>query len=108
MKNSVTITGLTYALLLLVGGLIGYLKAGSAASLIASSCAAVLMLFSMVLSMRNNPFGLRLSSLVTLILLAFFSYRWWLTGALMPSGIMMFVSLVVLFFFISANPTKKP
>lgn len=99
-----TVTAILYAILLLVGGLIGFVKAGSTTSLVASIIAALLMLFSIALIMRRNPFGMRLANVVTLFLLVFFSYRWWLTAAIVPSGMMMFVSLVVLFIFLGCNP----
>lgn len=107
MNNSTTITGLTYALVLLIGGLIGYIKVGSVTSLITSSIATVLMLFSMVLAMRGNPLGLRTANIVTLLLLAFFAYRWWLTGAMIPAGAMVFVSLLVLFIFVTTGSSRK-
>jgi uncharacterized membrane protein (UPF0136 family) len=99
-------TAIVYALLLLIGGLIGYLKAGSTASLITSSSLAILMLICAALILRRNDFGLRFASLLTLIVLVFFSYRWWLTGAVMPAGIMMGISLVALFIFLASSTRK--
>jgi len=107
MKNSAIMAGIIYALLLLVGGLIGFLKAGSLISLITSFCSVAVLLVAMVLALRGNPFGIRLASLVALFYLLFFTYRWWLTTFFFPSGMMATISLIALFCFLCAYTPKR-
>jgi uncharacterized membrane protein (UPF0136 family) len=86
-----------YALLLAVGGLIGYLKAGSRPSLIAGLLSAVAALAALGLSIGNSPWGLPLGLLLAVVLLLLFGYRYAVkTRKFMPSGLLAVISLVVL------------
>ena len=86
-----------YAVLLGVGGLIGYLKAGSRASLIAGSISAVAAFTSLGLSFAGNPWGTTLGLILSIVLFLLFGYRYAVkTRKFMPSGLLAVVSLVVL------------
>jgi len=86
-----------YALLLGVGGLIGYLKAGSRASLIAGMASALAALAALVLSVRNIFWGVPLGMILSIALFLLFGYRYAVkTRKFMPSGLLAVVSLVVL------------
>ncbi len=86
-----------YALLLAVGGLIGYLKAGSRPSLIAGSLSAVAALAALALSISENKFGVPLGLLLSISLFILFGYRYAAkTRKFMPSGLLAVASLVVL------------
>jgi uncharacterized membrane protein (UPF0136 family) len=81
-----------YAALLLVGGVIGYLMAGSSASLAMGTACA--LLFGVLASQKGKmasyaTFGL------TLLLLLFFGYRFALAFKFMPAGLMALVSLLL-------------
>jgi uncharacterized membrane protein (UPF0136 family) len=79
-----------YIALLMAGGLMGFLKAGSKASLIASSIfAAVLVLFAL------NIFPLNSVWVILLVLLLFFGNRFRKSKKFMPSGMMAAVTLIV-------------
>jgi uncharacterized membrane protein (UPF0136 family) len=86
-----------YALLLGVGGLIGYLKAGSRPSLIAGMTSAVAAVIALALSVANNRLGVPLGLLLSIVLFLLFSYRYAVkTRKFMPSGLLAVASLVVL------------
>jgi uncharacterized membrane protein (UPF0136 family) len=91
------ITLAIYAVLLAIGGLIGYLKAGSRPSLIAGSISAVAALLAMALSAGNSRLGVPLGLILSVALFVLFGYRYAAkTRKFMPSGLLAIVSLVVL------------
>jgi uncharacterized membrane protein (UPF0136 family) len=80
-----------YIVLLIVGGLIGLIKAGSKASIIASSIfAAVLALFA------RNILPFAYCWIILLVLLLFFGKRFIKGRKFMPSGMMAVLTLVTL------------
>jgi uncharacterized membrane protein (UPF0136 family) len=86
-----------YALLLAVGGVIGYVKAGSRPSLIAGSISALAALLALGLSIGNNRLGVPLGLILSIALFVLFGYRYAVkTRKFMPSGLLAVASLVVL------------
>lgn len=106
MKFNGTVV-LFYGIIVLLGGLIGYLVAGSIASLIAGTlCGAILVACGFGLyrvSVLAYFVALSVSALLTL----FFSYRLYTTEKLMPSGIMTALSLLVVILLLSTRGTRK-
>lgn len=84
-----------YALLILVGGLMGA-RAGSRASLIAGSASGTLLLAALVVSLFHMAAGLWIGTGVSLVLSVVFGNRLAKTGKLMPSGMLLAVSIVAL------------
>jgi uncharacterized membrane protein (UPF0136 family) len=84
-----------YAVLLAVGGVIGYVKAGSKPSLVAGIGSAVLALICLVLSKSQPPVGLGLGALLAACLLVVFTMRFAKSRKFMPGGMLMAISLVV-------------
>jgi uncharacterized membrane protein (UPF0136 family) len=86
-----------YGILMLVGGLIGHAK-GSSASLVTGVIFGILLLiaagcmFKKSLYMKGTYFAL----ILTLILDAFFTYRYLTTMKFMPPGLLSLISLGVL------------
>jgi len=82
-----------YSGLMLVGGLIGFLQAGSRVSLIASIVFALPFVLAAV-----DVFGVKASSQVARVwmqvLLVLFFCRWWQKRRFMPSGLMALASLI--------------
>src|SRR5437763_16886101 len=86
-----------YAILLAVGGLIGYFKAGSRPSLIAGMLSAVAAFAAMGLSVGRSQLGPPLGMLLSIVLFVLFGYRYAIkTGKFMPSGLLAVVSFVVM------------
>ncbi len=87
-----------YAVLLFIGGLVGYATAGSIPSLIMGSVAALLFCICGVGMMQGrNP--ARVTALIcALLLMAFFGYRFALTTRFFPGGFMAIASLLFAFF----------
>ena len=86
-----------YAVLLAVGGVIGYVKAGSRPSLIAGSISALAAALALGLSIRSHPWATPLGLILSTSLFVLFGYRYAAkTRKFMPSGLLAVASLVVL------------
>jgi uncharacterized membrane protein (UPF0136 family) len=86
-----------YAVLLGVGGAIGYFKAGSRASLIAGTLSALAAALALALSINQHRWGIPLGLILSICLFVLFGYRYAAkTRKFMPSGLLAVVSLVVL------------
>ncbi|HEX2579822.1 MAG TPA: TMEM14 family protein [Rhabdochlamydiaceae bacterium] len=87
-----------YGLLILVGGVIGHLKAGSLASLIMGGVSGLLLLIASggMFSKKNFKKSAFFALILTLVLDAFFSYRFMTTLKFLPSGLLALVSLGVI------------
>jgi len=91
------ITLAVYAALLAVGGVIGFVKARSHASLIAGLVSAIAALVALSLSLAKYWWGTALGSMLAMVLFVFFGYRYAIRNRqFMPAGMMAVVSLIVL------------
>jgi uncharacterized membrane protein (UPF0136 family) len=93
---------LGYAALLVVGGLIGFLKAKSRPSLIAGVTSAILATLSAVAMSFDFRVGCALGALLAVSLAVFFGARLRRTRKWMPAGLMLIVSQVVAVFLLVA------
>jgi uncharacterized membrane protein (UPF0136 family) len=73
-----------FAFVLLFGGLIGYLFAQSTPSLVASSIFAFFFLLASLALFKDQPWGLKLALILSLILTAFFAWRSFRNPSLIP------------------------
>ena len=86
-----------YAALLAVGGIMGFVKARSRASLIAGLVSATAALVALVLARLRYALGFPLGMALAIVLFLFFGYRFALRGRkFMPTGLLAVLSLVVL------------
>jgi len=81
--------------LLLVGGLIGFFKAGSRISLTTSAVAAALLILTRI-GIFERSFGRELADIIMAVLLVVFAIRLAKTKKFMPSGLMLILTVVVL------------
>ena len=84
---------LAYAFLVLLGGMLGA-RAGSRVSLYAGSGAGILLLVAVGVSAGMHTLGIRIGTVITLLLAIVFLFRLLRTGKFMPAGMMLVVSLV--------------
>lgn len=85
-----------YALIILIGGIIGHAKAASTASLTMGIIFGILLLFSAAGMYKNHLLPAYCGILLIFILDAFFTYRWIYTFSFLPPGLLALLSLVVL------------
>lgn len=95
-----------YAILVITGGVMGLIKAGSVASLAMGCFFGVLLLGSSVALYKQKKVGYLWAFIFTTILFLFFSYRFFKTGTFVPGGIMSIVSLLILVRLLLVPPKK--
>jgi uncharacterized membrane protein (UPF0136 family) len=93
---------IVFGLLTIAGGIMGYVKAGSNASLIAGSLSGLLLLLAAFLLPRHAPLGLALGGIVSLLLIGYFLPAFFRTGKMMPAGMMSLLSILGMVFAIVA------
>jgi uncharacterized membrane protein (UPF0136 family) len=93
--NSATVLWI-YIVFLLVGGLIGFFKAGSKISLITSSVAAALLVVSAIPELFQPGFRRLLADVIMAALLVVFAIRLAKTRKFMPSGLLLLATIVAL------------
>jgi uncharacterized membrane protein (UPF0136 family) len=85
-----------YIVLLLTGGLIGFLKAGSKVSLITSAVFAAVLVLTAVPGFLDAAFAQKLATVIMAALLIVFAVRLGKTRKFMPSGLMLVVTILAL------------
>ena len=85
---------IVFGLLTIVGGVMGYVKAGSAASIIAGSISGILLLLAAFLMPGNPAVGLVLALVVSVALAGRFVPAFIKTGSVMPAGLMSVLSVI--------------
>lgn len=92
---------LAYGCLLLIGGIMGYVKAQSTVSLVAGTVCALLAFFSGWAMLRNYFTGYKYAIALTIVLSLFFGYRFYESFKFMPAGLMTLLSIALYTFLIS-------
>jgi len=85
---------IAFGVLTIVGGIVGYLKAGSVASIIAGSITGVLLLVAAFLLPEHRAIGLATGFIISLLLAAQFVPKFIRTGRVMPAGMMSILSVI--------------
>jgi uncharacterized membrane protein (UPF0136 family) len=85
-----------YIILLLVGGFIGFLRAGSKVSLITSAAFAALLVLTTIPRLLDRQFAQALATIILAVLLVVFAVRLTKTKKFMPSGVMLVITAVAL------------
>ena len=88
---------IVYAALLIVGGVMGFVKARSRPSLIAGVVSGILALVAAWISgTYNEDGGYSLALLLAIVLFVFFGYRAVKTRKFMPGGLLAIASVLVM------------
>jgi uncharacterized membrane protein (UPF0136 family) len=85
---------IVFGILAIAGGVVGYVKAGSVASIIAGSIAGVLLLVAAFILPEHRAIGLATAFIVSLLLAAQFVPKYIRTGRVMPAGMMSILSVI--------------
>ena len=91
-----------FGVLTIAGGIVGYIKAGSIASVIAGSITGVLLLVAAFLLPEHRGAALAIALVVSLLLAAQFVPKFVQTGKVMPAGMMSLLSVIGLIAAIAA------
>lgn len=84
-----------YALLLFIGGMIGFAKAHSLPSLLMGITFTVLLLICAWGMAKNCKWSLFGGRILTWFLTLFFCYRFFISFKMMPAGLMALASLII-------------
>lgn len=96
-----------YALLVMVGGMIGFIKANSVPSLVMGMIFSLGLLLSAVAMIKGLKLGYYASILLATILTLFFAYRYMITHQIMPAGVMSTLSIIIIIALILGNKSKE-
>ena len=91
--NIAIIAAIAYGILAIVGGIIGYQKAGSKISLISGSASGLLLIVSGIIQLMGMNWGLIFSTVIATILVITFIIRLVKTRKMMPAGLMIFTGI---------------
>ncbi|MGZ4986023.1 MAG: TMEM14 family protein [Chthoniobacterales bacterium] len=83
-----------FGLLTIAGGVMGYVKAGSVASIVAGSISGLLLLLAAFLLPQNIAAGLIVGAVVSILLAGRFVPAFLKTGKMMPAGMMAILSVI--------------
>jgi len=93
---------IVFGILTIAGGVLGYVKAGSTASIIAGSISGVLLLLAAWLMPEHQAAGLIIALVVSLLLAAQFIPKFFRTFKVMPAGLMSALSAIGIIVAIAA------
>ena len=96
-----------YTFLVFIGGIIGFILAGSLPSLIMGALFGLALGISVYLMMQQRKLGHIAFLITSIILLVFFSWRFVLTFSMMPAGVMTILSLIAVCWHLIKPETKK-
>ena len=100
------VSTILYGVLAIVGGIIGYRKAGSKISLLSGVSSGILLIISGSIALQGQTWGLMLGAIVTAVLVVVFVVRLVKTRNFMPAGLMSIVGVSVLFFILNQIMTS--
>jgi uncharacterized membrane protein (UPF0136 family) len=83
-----------FGLLTIIGGVIGYMKAGSTMSIITGAIAGIALIVAAFLLPGNVALGLIIAGVVSILLAGKFIPDFMKTGKAMPAGLMAIVSAI--------------
>ncbi len=103
MTTLAAVVLIIYALLMLLGGIVGYRAAGSRPSLFSGIISAILLFVALGWTRVSPRGGFLSAALIALVLAIVFVFRLRRTRAFLPSGLLLLVSLIALGIFLAAG-----
>lgn len=94
MDQLASVSLLVFSILVSLGGVFGFLKAKSKASLIAGLVSGGLLITCYSISRRNPESGFTCACVVVGLLIVVFGMRLWKTKKFMPSGLLLILSIL--------------
>lgn len=91
--NLGTAAAIGYGILTLIGGIMGYVKAKSQASLISGLVSGLLLIFAGSAQLMGQSWGLTLAAAISAVLAIVFIVRLVKTQKFMPAGMLILASL---------------
>lgn len=91
-----TLAAIAYAILAIIGGIIGYVQVQSKVSLISGIVSGSLLLAGGIAQQQGMVWGLPLSVAITALLIVVFTVRWFKTRKLMPAALMIAAGIAAL------------
>lgn len=88
--------GFLYGVLSIVGGVIGFLKAGSKPSLISGTISGLVIIANTWALLKGSIYGYYGLMAISILVAVFFAIRFAKTLAFMPAGLMMILSAICL------------
>jgi len=85
---------IAFGVLTIAGGIVGYAKADSVASIVAGSITGILLLVAAFLLPQHRAIGLATAFIISLLLAAQFVPKFIRTGRVMPAGMMAILSVI--------------
>jgi uncharacterized membrane protein (UPF0136 family) len=96
LMNPGIIAAIAYGLLSMVGGIVGYTKAKSQASLISGLISGILLILGGILTYQGMSWGLISAAIVTGVLIVVFASRLNKTRKFMPAGLMLIAGVIAM------------
>lgn len=90
-----SISALVYGALLFVGGVVGFVKTQSTASIVAGTITSAVMIVSAIAMFKDSACGFWGALITASALALFFGYRFMASQKIMPAGIMLVLSLLM-------------
>ncbi|MCM0589508.1 MAG: TMEM14 family protein [Gloeotrichia echinulata CP02] len=90
------IAAILYGVLALLGGIIGYIQAGSKVSLLSGAISGLLLILAAFIQLQGQNWGLIVAAFVTASLVVFFALRLAKTRKFMPAGLMTILGMLAL------------
>ena len=100
MRRAMDVSGpakiyfVVFGALTIIGGIIGYVKAGSVPSIVAGCITGILLIVAGLILPEHRAWGLGLGLIVSLLLAAQFIPKFVRTGRVMPAGMMTVLSAI--------------
>src|SRR5881392_1665323 len=85
---------IVFGVLTIAGGVVGYVKADSVASIVAGSITGILLIVAGFLLPEHRAIGLATAFIISVLLAAQFAPKFLRTGRVMPAGMMSILSLI--------------